>query len=83
MFTITTTVNKAGNIVAKGHGKQRTVKPEHGHADGDHGAAVGSLLNVLTTPQQQAKLRHPSGAQRVRVVSTFEPYAPAKWSIDV
>lgn len=83
MYTITTSVSKTGSIVAKGHGKQRTVKPSRGHADGDHGAAVGTLLNVLLDKRQQAKLRHPSGGQRVRVISTFEPYAPAHWRIDV
>lgn len=83
MFTVTTTVTKTGSIQAKGHGKQRTVKPSHGHADGDHGAAVGTLLNVLLDDRQQAMLRHPSGGQRVRVESTFEPYAPARWTIDV
>ena len=83
MFTITTSVNNAGNITAKGHGKQRTVKPTHGNADGDHGAAVGALLNVLCDDEQKAKLRHPSAKQRVRVDSTFEPYASARWTIDV
>lgn len=83
MFSIVTTVNNTGTITAKGHGKQRTVKPSHGHADGDHGAAVGALLNVLLDDKQQAKLRHPSGKQRVRVEGSFEPYAPARWSIDV
>lgn len=84
MLNITTTVNAvAGSVTAKGQGKQRTVKMTHDHADGDHGAAVGALLNVLLDPRQQAMLKHPSGGQRVRVESTFEPYAPAKWRIDV
>ncbi len=83
MFTITTSVTKTGSIVAKGHGKQRTVKPSHGHADGDHGAAVGALLNVLCDDRQKSMLRHPSAKQRVRVDSTFEPDAHTRWSIDV
>lgn len=83
MYKVTTTVNNSGSITAKGHGKQRTVKPTHGHADGDHGAAVGALLNVLCDDRQKSMLRHPSGGQRVRVSSTFEPYAPAHWTIDV
>jgi hypothetical protein len=82
-IVITTTVNNTGTITAKGQGKQRTVKPSKGHADGDHGSAVGTLLNVLLDDRQQAMLRHPTGGQRVRVESTFEPYAKAVWTITV
>jgi hypothetical protein len=85
MFTVRTAYTKGGNsVTAKGNGKQRTVKVSpNGPADRDHGAAVGALLNVLLSPEQQAKVRHPSGKQRVRVFTTGEPYAPARWTIEV
>ena len=88
MFTITTThtsnASGAGIIVAKGHGKQRTIRVEHAKSDdANRGAAVGALLNVLTTPEQQARLRHPSGAQRVRVQSLTDGGGKHRWTIDV
>lgn len=70
MFTITTTYtsNAAGTgvIVAKGAGKQRTIKYDHSRSPAiNHFAACGTLLNVLTDDRQQAMLRHPSGGQRI------------------
>ena len=61
-----TNVNGTGKIVAKGHGKQRTVNYNPAmSSEWNHGAAAGTLLNVLLSPEQQAKVRHPSGHQRV------------------
>jgi hypothetical protein len=85
MFTITTahTSNASGRsqVVAKGHGKQRTVSVDFSKSDDyNDGAAVGALLAVLASPEQQAKVRHPSGAQRVR----YDYKGTSKvWSIDV
>lgn len=88
MFTVTTTrtSNKAGRtqIVAKGHGKQRThnVDPAKSNAWND-GAAAGTLLNVLLSPEQQAKVRHPSGGQRVRVESLSETGGKHRFTVNV
>jgi hypothetical protein len=63
----TTTDKGAARIVAKGHGKQRTVVRDYSQSwEQNHAAAAGTLLNVLLDPKQQAKVRHPSGGQRVR-----------------
>lgn len=88
MFTITTThtANASGRaqVVAKGHGKQRTVSLDHGKSDdANRGAAVGALMDVLTTPEQQAKLRHPSGGQRVRVESLTDGGGKHRWTVNV
>lgn len=85
MFSITTrhTSNASGRaqVIAKGHGKQRTVSVDFSKSnDYNDGAAVGALLNVLASTEQQAKLRHPSGGQRVR----FDYKGTDKvWTIDV
>lgn len=88
MFSITTTQSSnasgAGIIVAKGHGKQRTTRIDHAKSDdANRGAAVGALLDVLASPEQQAKLRHPSGKQRVRVKSLSDAGGKHRWTIDV
>lgn len=88
MLTITTTYTSnakgAGRVVAKGHGKQRTVPTDMAYSpDQNHAAAAGALLNILTTPQQQAKVLHPSGGQRVRVQSMSDAGGKRKFSIDV
>lgn len=88
MFTIITThtsnANGRSQIVAKGHGKQRTVPYDYAkNDDANRGAAVGTLLNVLTSPEQQAKLRHPSAKQRVRVESVSDGGGKYRWTIDV
>lgn len=63
--------NGTGVIVAKVGGKQRTVKYDHGMSiQANHAAAAGAVLNVVLDDVQQAKVRHPSGAQRV-TVATF------------
>lgn len=85
MFTITTahTSNASGRgqVIAKGHGKQRTVSWNHAvSVDANHGAALGALLNVLCDDRQRAMLRHPSGAQRVREIGTEKG---ARWSVNV
>ena len=84
MFSITTTIlNTNGTkVLAKGHGKQRTLPYDHSmNHDGNLGAAVGALLNVLTDDRQQAKVKHPSGGQRVRVEHLG--YQKNRWTIDV
>jgi hypothetical protein len=71
MLTIVTTykTNAAGKgqVIAKGENKQRTVTYDQSKSiEWNHGAAAGTLANVLLSPVQQAKVRHPSGAQRVK-----------------
>lgn len=71
MFIITTSYKAndkgEGRIIAKGHGKQRTVVIDHSlTSEAKHASAVGALLNVLCDDRQRAMLRHPSGGQRVR-----------------
>ena len=88
MFTITTTqtsnASGAGTIVAKGHGKQRTVRLDHSKSDDyNRGAALGALLDVLTDDRQKAMLRHPSARQRVRVESLTDGGGKHRWTIDV
>lgn len=88
MITLTTTVtaNASGRaqVVAKGHGKQRTISLDHALSDEANRAhAAGALLDVLTTPRQQAMLRHPSGGQRVRVKSISDGGGRHRWTIDV
>lgn len=88
MFTITVTrtsnANGRAQVVAKGHGKQRTISLDYAKsADANFGAAVGTLLNVLATPEQQAKARHPSGARRVRVESLSESGGKQRYTVDV
>ena len=88
MFTITTTqtstANGAGRIVAKGHGKQRTVPVNLGMSDEwNRGAAVGALLNILADARQQAMVRHPSGAQRVKVESLSDAGGKYRFAIDI
>ncbi len=91
-FTITTSYHTnpatgAGKVVAKGHGRQRTLPYDHDKGqDGSHGAVVGTLLNALTTPEQQAKVKHPSGGQRVRTEFVRRPSdgrTVIRWTIDV
>jgi hypothetical protein len=88
MFTITATKtaarNGAGNIVAKGHGRQKTTRWDHSlSVDANLASGAGALLNLLTTPQQQAKVRHPSGAQRVRVERLSDAGGRQRFNIDV
>ncbi|HEV7948348.1 MAG TPA: hypothetical protein VGP24_01150 [Glaciihabitans sp.] len=88
MFTITTTYTSnaqgAGRVVAKGHGKQRTVPtvPEYS-PDQNHAAACGALLNVLTDERQQSMLRHPSAKQRVRVTRESDAGGKRRWAVNV
>lgn len=88
MFSITTTYTSnaqgAGRVVAKGHGKQKTVPTNPAYSpDQNHAAACGALLNLLTTPLQQAKVKHPSGGQRVRVDSLSDAGGKRRFTIDV
>lgn len=64
----TSNASGAGVIVAKGAGRQKTTRIDLAKSpDANFGSAVGALLNVLTDDRQQGMLRHPSGAQRVKV----------------
>lgn len=88
MFTIITTQGTNGmgrsQVVAKAQGKQRTVTYDPAlSVEANHASAVGTLLNVLASPEQQAKVRHPSGVQRVRVEPISEFGGKHRWSIDV
>lgn len=88
MITLTTTVtsNASGRaqVKATGHGKQRTISLDHALSDEANRAhAAGTLLNVLLDDRQQAKLRHPSGGQRVRVESISDGGGRHRWTIDV
>lgn len=88
MFTITVTKtaarNGSGNVVAKGHGKQKTTRWDHSKSrDENMGAGVGALLDRLLTDEQRAKMRHPSARGRVRVESLSEYGGKERWHIDV
>lgn len=90
MFEIVTqyrpTSAGAGRIVAKGHGKQKTVPINHAlSTEGKHGAAVGALLDPMLTPRQRAMLRHPSARARVtrEHFVTRANKAAVRWTIDV
>lgn len=86
VITTTHTSNASGRaqVVAKGHGKQRTVPLDHSKSDdANRGAAVGALLNVLTDEREQAMLRHPSGGQRVHVESLTDGGGKHRWTIDL
>lgn len=89
MFTIrtetVTSANGTEQVKASGHDRQRTIRAaKTKSADQNHGAAVGTLLNLLTDDRQQAMLRHPSGGQRVK--SSHNEIAPGvfvtDWYID-
>jgi len=88
MFSIITehVSNASGKaqVRATGHGKQRTVSLDHAKSDdANRGAALGALLNVLCDDKQRAKLRHPSGGQRVRVESLTDGGGKHRWTVDV
>jgi hypothetical protein len=88
MFTVTTvqssTPSGAGKVTAKCNGKQRSVRVDNARTpEQNHAAAVGAVLDILTTSEQQAKLRHPSGGQRVRYDFVSEFGGKMKWSISV
>lgn len=88
MFKITVqkkaATNGSGNVVAKGHGRQKTTKWDHSHsAEWNFGAGVGALLDLLASDEQKAKLRHPSAKQRVRVESLSDFGGKFRYTIDV
>lgn len=88
MFTITTThkSNASGGsqVIAKANGRQRTINVDLSKSvEVNHAAAAGALLNVLATDEQQTKVRHPSGAQRVRVEPISLMGGKMVWHIDV
>lgn len=88
MLNITATYGSnasgATTIVAKGHGKQRTIKadPEKS-VSANFGSAVGALVDVLTSPMQQAKMQHPSGRQRFTVEDMSDAGGKQRWTINV
>lgn len=88
MFTITSTIlpadesGKGTRVLAMGHKRQRTLPYDHSVShEANLGSAVGAVLNVLTTPVQQAKIKHPSGGQRVKVEHIA--YQTNRWTIEV
>jgi len=88
MFTVTTvqssTPSGAGKVTAKANGKQRSVRVDNARSvEANHASAVGALLDALTTPEQQAKLRHPSGGQRVRYDFVSDFGGKMRWSVNV
>lgn len=88
MFTVTTvqssTPSGAGKVTAKCNGKQRTVRVDNARTpEANHAAAVGAVLDALTTSRQQAMLRHPSGGQRVRFDFVSDFGGKMKWSVKV
>lgn len=87
MFSITTTqastANGSPRVIAKGHGKQRTIASDPAKSvEQNHAAAVGTLLNVMTDDRQQAMLRHPSARKRVRVESVSDAGGKYRWTIN-
>lgn len=84
--TVTKTAarNGTGNLVAKGAGKQRTIRWDHSKsAEANFGAAAGTLLDVLCDSRQQAMLRHPSGGQRVTVTHLTDGGGKRRFSVNV
>jgi hypothetical protein len=67
MLTIRTEIIEDGTKVrAYGHDRSATIRFAHTQSDErNHGKALGTLLNKMLNSEQQAKLRHPSGARRV------------------
>lgn len=88
-MNLTTQVNNhpvtgKATVTAKAAGKQRTVPYDHARTgDANHGAAAGTLLNVLLDKKQQAKLRHPSGKQRVTFDQRPGERGKRRWTFDV
>ena len=73
-----------GQVVAKAQGKQRTVTRNPALSnEANAAAAVGALLAVLLDDKQKAKILHPSGGQRIRVLPTSDFGGKHLWSIDV
>lgn len=71
-----------GRIVATGKGKQKTMPYNHAESvSRNHGLAAGMLLELITTDEQRAKLAHPSGGQRFRVIDSDS--GKMRFSIDV
>ena len=87
MFTITATktnVNGTPKVVAKGHGKQRTLPWDLSKsADFNYGAAVGTLLKNLVDERQKSMLLHPSAKARVKVESLSEAGGKVRFAINV
>lgn len=72
----------AGKITAKAMGKQRTVRVDHSRtSEANHAVAVGALMAVIATPEQKAKVLHPSGGQRVRYEYVSDFGGKMRWSI--
>jgi nicotinate-nucleotide pyrophosphorylase len=73
-------VKGATRIMATGGGKQRTVDIDPRYSvETNHVMAAGQVANLVLNAEQQAKIHHPSGRQRVRV----EKVAPGKRVIHV
>lgn len=71
-------------VTATAKGKQRTVSYDYERTDdANHGAAAGTLLNVLLDGEAQAKLRHPSSRQRVGMMQRPGERGVRRWNINV
>jgi len=88
MFSIITSIQHTASgtpkVLAKGHGRQKTISYDHSKShEANYGAAAGALLNLLTTDLQQAKVKHPSGGQRVHMDSLSDAGGKMRFTIDV
>lgn len=82
--TYTTTPAGAGRIVAKGAGRQRTLPYDQTKSmEWNFGAGVGALLAVLATPEQKAKMLHPTAKGRIRIFQPNPNKASFRWTINV
>jgi hypothetical protein len=88
MIRITTTVISGPNgrpqVRATGEGRTRTHNTDLSKSDAwNRGAAAGTLLAVLATPEQKAKILHPSGGQRIAQTSLSEGGGKYRFAINV
>lgn len=85
MFTVKTLTisdNKGTRIRATCAGKQSTIPWENGRSrKAMHAAAAGTVLGKVLTDEQRAKVLHPSGAQRVTIMTYVD--GTGKVNIDV
>lgn len=88
MFSIITSMQHTSTgtpkVLAKGHGRQKTISYDHSMShEANYGAAAGALLNLLTDERQQAMVKHPSGGQRVHMDSLSDAGGKVRFTIDV
>lgn len=82
--TVTSNASGKGQVVAKGHGKQRTIALDHSKSDvWNRATAMATLFGVIATPEQRAKVLHPSGGQRVRMEWLTDGGGKHRWTLNV